>query len=319
MSYERALERAEENNPRARGRGWVFTINNFIEGDKDKVTGLIMSPRAKYGIAETEHTGEGEGTPHIQGYIYLQSETTRAWLERQLGGNAWIQKAKGSPEQNYKYCSKEGTVFVQRPMKKKEGKPSFLEMWEDMHKMTLEEIEEKYPREMYLRREKVMQVVIHAAMRNVKDYEGDLTAKNWWVWGKPGCGKSTWAKNNANNYTEIYKKNFNKWWDGFNVLSTKFVIMDDYPCAPKGDTLSYYMKIWCDRFPFSGECKGAHIMIEPRRFFLIITSNFSIDQCFENEEDREAIKRRFHECHMEKGDLMSMGDFTLDRSIIEQQ
>ena len=146
-TYEHILENTnnQDNNPRLRGRGWVFTINNFNEGDKDHVTQIIKGPRAKYGIAETEHEGEGEGTPHIQGYIYLQSETTRAWMERQLGGNAYISKANGSPEQNYKYCSKEGNVFIQIPMKKNEGKPNFLEMWKDMQNMSLEEIEEKYP------------------------------------------------------------------------------------------------------------------------------------------------------------------------------
>ena len=76
------------------------------------------------------------------------------------------------------------------------------------------------------------------------------------------------------------------------------------------------MKIWGDRYPFEGECKGSHLMIEPRRFFLIVTSNYPIEGCFMNYEDQQAIKRRFHEVEMVPGDLMSLLDFTLDRNII---
>ena len=95
------------------------------------------------------------------------------------------------------------------------------------------------------------------------------------------------------------------------------MIIEDYPCAPQGNALVQHMKIWGDRYPFEGECKGSHMLIEPRRFFLIVTSNYPIDLCFQTEDDKEAIRRRFHEVRMVKGDLMSLCDFTLDRRIIE--
>ena len=43
------------------------------------------------------------------------------------------------------------------------------------------------------------------------------------------------------------------------------------------------------------ECKGSSMVVEPGRFFLIVTSNFPIEACFENQEDVRAIKRRFRE------------------------
>ena len=304
------------NHNTQKSRGWVFTINNFSEEEKEKIIRLINDPRVKYGIAETEHTGEGEGTPHIQGYIYFENARCFNPVKGLIGERAHIEAAKGNPEQNYDYCSKEDTVFVKRPLTKK--KTPFLEMYEDIKTLSLEEIERKYPREMYLRREKIMQVVIQSAMKNVIVYDGDLPAKNWWVWGEPGVGKSRWASSNGE-YAEIFKKNFNKWWDGYNLLSTKIVIIEDYPCAPQGNALVQHMKIWGDRYPFEGECKGSHMLIEPRRFFLIVTSNYSIDMCFQTEDDKDAIKRRFHEVKMVKGDLLSMGDFVLDRTIIAEK
>lgn len=309
MSLKETIDRS------TRSRGWCFTINNFSEQDKENVSKLISE--AKYGIAETEHCGEGEGTPHIQGYLYYENAQTFNRIKILLGNRTHIEPAKGSPSQNYDYCSKEGNVFMQKPMKKDEGKYNFIQMYIDMQNMTIDEFEQKYPKEMYLRSDKVMRVMINNAMKKVQVFDGNLCEKNWWVWGEPGVGKSRWAASNGE-YSEIFKKNCNKWWDGYSILNTKIVILEDYPCAPQGNMLVQHMKIWGDRYPFEGECKGSHMMIEPRRFFLIVTSNYPIESCFNNDEDRMAIRRRFKEVKMEKHDLLSMGDFTLDRKIIEQ-
>ena len=77
------------------------------------------------------------------------------------------------------------------------------------------------------------------------------------------------------------------------------------------------MKIWGDRYPFVGECKGSHQMIEPGRFFLIITSNYAIDDCFQTEEDKEAIHRRFRELEMTPDNLISFLDTHSLRQILK--
>ena len=303
--------RVNTDNILKRSRGWCFTINNFSEEEHHLVEYTITN--AKYGIAETEHMGQGEGTPHIQGYVYFENPRKRSELERMLGGRAWLAPAKGSPKQNYDYCSKENSVFVMKPIPKCSERPSFLEMYNDMCTMTIEEFTQKYPGEWYRNREKVMKVMIDNAMKNVKNFDGNLIEKNLWLYGHPGVGKSKWAASQGT-YDEIFKKNFNKWWDGYNLLTTKIVILEDYPCAPQGQLLAQHMKIWGDRYPFTAECKGSHLMVEPRRFFFIVTSNYTIDQCFENEEDRAAIKRRFQERLMLPEDLVTYEN--LDRRII---
>jgi len=86
---------------------------------------------------------------------------------------------------------------------------------------------------------------------------------------------------------------------------TKRVIIDDWPDVDHGgDMLVQHLKIWADRYPFTAEVKGSHHAIMPN-FQLVITSNYSIDECFKNEKDREAIKRRITEHIM-------FGDATLD-------
>ena len=303
-------------NQDTRSRGWCFTINNFTEEEKQKVT-QIIEVNCDYGIAEIEH--EEEGTPHIQGYFHFKNQRKFSQIKRCLI-RAHIEPAQGSWQDNFQYCSKEGNVFAinghtLEEAEKYQGMNNFEIMYKDMQTLKPEEFASKYPKEWYLRRRLVESVMIDAAMVNVSNFEGNLQEKNWWIWGKPGVGKSRWAASNGE-YFEIFKKNFNKWWDGYNLIRTKIVIIEDYPACPQGNTLVQHMKIWGDRYPFEGECKGSHLMIEPRRFFLIVTSNYPIEGCFMNYEDQQAIKRRFREVEMVPGDLMSLLDFTLDRNII---
>lgn len=297
-----------------RSRGWCFTINNFSEEEKRKVSEMIT--HAKYGLAEIEHSGEGEGTPHIQGYVYFDNAQTFERLRILLGGRAHIEKALGNPQQNYDYCSKENTVFIKRELPIKFEKTPFLQQYHDMQTMAPQEFANAYPKLWFMHRDKVERIMIDSAMKNVIDYNGPLEEKNIWIWGKPGVGKSRWAASNGS-YEEIFKKNFNKWWDGYNLLETKIVILEDYPCTPNGNALVQHMKIWGDRYPFEAECKGSHLMVEPRRFFLIITSNYPIDRCFDQEDDKEAIHRRFKEIECRNGDMFSQCLVKLERKWIE--
>jgi hypothetical protein len=94
------------------------------------------------------------------------------------------------------------------------------------------------------------------------------------------------------------KKNRNKWWDGFRSARTGKVIIEDYPRMPMGDCLQHHMNLWGDRYPFTAEIKGSAMVIEPGKFFLIVTSHFPIERCFSSTEDVAALKRRFWEVEM---------------------
>jgi hypothetical protein len=58
------------------------------------------------------------------------------------------------------------------------------------------------------------------------------------------------------------------------------------------------MKIWSDRYSFTGEVKCGSVQIWPGNWYLVITSNYRIDQCF-SLDDADAIKRRFTEWWIE--------------------
>lgn len=99
-----------------KARNYCFTINNYTQTDIDWIIKLF-NERGKYLIYGKE-VGK-EGTPHIQAYIELKENTTFNTIKKYIP-RGHIEVAKGSQEQNIKYCSKDGT-FTEMGEKKKPG------------------------------------------------------------------------------------------------------------------------------------------------------------------------------------------------------
>ena len=275
--------------------------------------------KAKYGIAETEHTGEGEGTPHIQGYVYFDNQQTFSRMRILIGERAHLEKAKGSPRQNYDYCSKEGTVFASKPLSELAygKKADFETFYGDIQNgMGVEEFQEKYPKIWFYQRDKVSAAMNDVAMKFAESWNGNLQDKNVWIWGETGLGKTRWAYSLVPT-DQMLVKNVNKWWDGFTAGATKLVLIDEFPSIEQGgDMFCNHMKKWADRNPFSAECKGYTLNINPGSFFLVITSQFSIEECFRNPRDVRALQRKFREVQIKQGDLYSQCMVKLDTDIL---
>ena len=225
----------------------------------------------------------------------------RTEVERSLGGRAYIEVAQGSETDNINYCSKEDTVFVQSiassQTKIKGQIKSDVDaqvMLNEMRNLNEEEFEAAYPA-FYMRHKALYRETrMEAQVKRQQIWDGNLKSKNLWIWGPPGTGKSRSARLGLEQW-RIYSKAFNKWWNGYSQETTKRIIIEDWPNATQGgNTLCQHLKIWADRYPFTAELKGGHIAVEPS-YQLIITSNYSIDDCFSSDEDKEAIRRRFSE------------------------
>lgn len=68
------------------------------------------------------------------------------------------------------------------------------------------------------------------------------------------------------------KKNCNKWFNDWNVLEHKAVLLDDFDKSHSN--LGHYLKIWADKYAFQAEVKGATLeAIRPEVIF--VTSNYS--------------------------------------------
>jgi hypothetical protein len=159
--------------------------------------------------------------------------------------------------------------------------------------------------------------MVEEANKKALPWDGELHHKDVWIWGIAAIGKSRSAMPQAQLY-ETFKKNCNKWWCGYEIMRTKAVIIEDWPATLFGDCLVQHRKIWGNRYPFIGETKGSAVMVEPRRFFVIITSDFPMEQCFTRKEDIEALKRRFHVMEMTVENRGMIKATRLDQKLLGQ-
>jgi len=114
-----------------------------------------------------------------------------------------------------------------------------------------------------------------------------------WIYGPTRTGKSRHAHFY---YPDAYDKDANKWWDGYQ--GEEYAILDDLdPAAAKLMGGARRIKVWGDRLAFCGEIKGGRMPIANLKKF-VITSNYTIEECFETQRDRDAIKARFAVIHM---------------------
>jgi len=266
----------------SRSRAFCFTLNNYTEEDYESVIGYPT----KYTIVGKE-VGE-QGTPHLQGYFYLHEAKTITALKKPFP-RIHFEIAKGNAQQNYDYCSKEGDFIEKgiKPMSQKEkgdlGKKAIAERWALAKAGKFEEL----PPENIKTYEYIYSKAIEAKDRDSLDNE--------WIFGESGCGKSSHVRAN---YKDIYLKPMSKWWDGYR--GEDVVCIDDF--APEhGVYLGYFLKIWADHYAFNAEVKGGMLKIRPKK--IIVTSQYSINECFDDKKTIEAVSRRFKQINLIKKDL----------------
>lgn len=87
-------------------RHWCFTLNNPTDEEKLKLPRAPQDlwPHATHLVYQLE-VGENN-TPHIQGYVRFSRQRTLIQV-RQLIHRAHFEHCKGTPLQNYEYCTKE--------------------------------------------------------------------------------------------------------------------------------------------------------------------------------------------------------------------
>lgn len=255
------------------GKRWCFTLNNYVEGD----FAAFHDAADRAFVIIGKEVGD-QGTPHLQGYITFY-KNKRIGALKEINARAHWEIARGSTDDNIRYCSKEGDFHElgERPKVGSRGK------FVDAIAMivagdSIQEVATENP-EAYARGGRGLRDLQYVLS---KPYE-HTGVRGLWYCGPPGTGKSHKARMDNEG---AYIKAQNKWWDGYNGETC--VILEDMDDS----CLKHYLKIWADKWSCSGETKGGHVHLQHTSF--IVTSNFTIEELFgENEQIMKAIKRRF--------------------------
>lgn len=292
---------------------WCFTWNNYENNQQEleRFRTWVQGPDTKMVIIG-EETAPTTGTKHLQGYLELTKQRRITELKKLSQQIHW-EGANGTRTQNYEYCSKEGNIWYE---KQDAGKWSTSraqdDKWQQIRDLArlgqLSEIEAQFPHDYILYRGAMERMAAESTIAKLQIFEGDLQKKNVWIWGEPGVGKSKWA-NNKYDLPAIYRKMANKWWDGYNILNHKLVLIEDWPSVTQLD-MGHFMKLWSDRYPFRGECKGGMVTVDPK-VHIVVTSNYPISQCF-TPTDVPAIQRRFCELNMTAANQVLINSMNFD-------
>jgi len=106
MSQLTTTDKAGGNTktPASQHRRWCFTLNNYGENDVDKLTREFTRVSAVKWVFSKE-VGDS-GTPHLQGYVEFRNAKTLQGVKNIISQRAHVERARGTAEQNYGYCTK---------------------------------------------------------------------------------------------------------------------------------------------------------------------------------------------------------------------
>lgn len=264
----------------SRARSFCFTINNYTE----EHIGFLEELECKY-ICFGKDVALKTGTPHLQGYVSFNNPRSFKSVSRLLPWHISI--AKGSGAQNKAYCSKEGEFYERGDIPKDHKDQGSVEKdrWKNARTAAMEGRMDDIPGDIFIRH--------YGSLKRIRD-DHAIPAANLekgvktglWIWGPTGCGKT---RKVHDEYEDLYVKDWTKWWDFYK--GEENVLIDNM--SPRhGKNFSGILKIWTDRYVFKAQYKGGYMHIRPK--LIIITSQYSMEEVFQEKETYEAMKRRFN-------------------------
>jgi len=274
---------------KAQGKYWCATLNNYTEGEEAKVKTFFNSS-CQYGVFGKEVGGK-TNTPHLQ--IFFITKTNIRWSAiTKLFPRIHVEKMKGTKTEASVYCKKKDTAVIYEvgelgPERGVAGGEAIQERWADVRDLTragnLDQVAEQYP-QIWISHYRTLEYIMRRHQPN-PDALNDVCG--WWIHGPANGGKSHAAKDIVDPL-QVYNKDTTKWWDGY--TNEEHVVIDDFE-PENAKPLKRYIKIWADKWAFPAENKNGSAKIRPKR--LVVTSNFTIEECFHGCSDIDAIKRRF--------------------------
>lgn len=253
----------------SRARAWCFTSYD-LEIQPLKEEDLKYLIRGKEVCPTT-------GRDHIQGYVVFKNAKSMSAVKKWFKEPAMhLERAKGSPKQNYEYCSKEG-AFCELGELPKQGKRSDIE---DVRAVIdegggMRDVVDVASNYQCLRTGELLLKYIERK----RDWKPEV----FWFYGATGTGKTREAMELCED-PWISNKNL-QWWDGYDAHED--VIIDDF----RGDFCTFHELLRIlDRYPYQIMVKGGSRQLLAKRIF--ITCPYPPDKVYSTREDVEQLIRR---------------------------
>lgn len=295
----------------SRYRDYVFTVNNFSEEDEQQCWALPWECKDCRYIVVGKEVGES-GTPHLQGYISFKQPKSLKQL-KDFFPTAHFEPRKGTPSQAAEYCKKDGDFFEwgEIPMDNVAKGLAGAAAMEQLMADTLECVRQGDYKSIPVAATHFIKAAEYRVLKE-QEQERDLSTMNYdddntphqWIYGATGRGKSSYVDRLKNAGYTVYKKQRNKWWNGY--VNQDIVHIEEL--GPREcQHLGAFMKDWVDRYAFGAETKGGTMEIRPKR--IICTSNYSIKECFPEPQDHLPLLRKMREINL---NLISVTDLALN-------
>lgn len=270
---------------------WCFTLNNYTAEHEEVIQAFAADEgKCKYLVYGRE-TGL-EGTPHLQGYLELVNRCRKRTLLAMINlgdlNLLHLEARKGKGYQAADYCKKDGDVYEAgtppSTPKKDTTKARWVAVLASCKAGNWKELQENEPY-LWLTNEKKLRS--HYQCKKHLDH-----LDNEWIYGPTGTGKSRDARSR---FPDAYIKDASThWWDGYNGESVVIIEdLDKYHLK-----LGYYLKIWGDHYAFPAQIKGGQMMARPDK--IIVTSNYSPSEIWQDSTTTGPIERRFKLIHKEQ-------------------
>lgn len=290
------------NGLRVRSRGWVFVINNYWELHTERLKALLEDDRVEL-LSCGYEVGES-GTPHIQGYVYWRQPASGITMVKALTTHAFVEVAKGTAKQNFKYTQKDANVcFVK-------GEPQLQGARHDICAVRQALESGASWRDITVNHAFNGQcLTIAKAWLGANERRRDWKPEVRWYVGQPGSGKTKSAMEWLGDDVYVKQGGGLKWWCGYDAHDD--VLIDDFRCTDLESFVSLLGLL--DRYPYRVENKGGSRQFLPRR--IAITSVLRPEECFSKvSEDKAQLLRRIDCIYTVISDVFS--DYNPDEKII---
>lgn len=269
---------------------FVFTLNNYDEDSEVLIKSFYKKVAPRW-IIYGKEKAPTTGTPHLQGACVIGRQVAFTSILHYLPEGIHLAEMKGTPHQNFEYCSKEGD-YVEYGTRPQPGKRNDLitmanlinsghSLSEICEEDTLASVFIRYPRGC---RE------LENIVRKPRDPDASPPTVCW-LYGATGTGKTRAAVEFLHKqYGRFWMSGLNpQWFDGYE--GQKGVILDDI--RPETMPFVNLLKL-LDRYPLRVPIKGSTVEWIPELIIVTTPDRPNIIYNQQHDDIRQLDRRITH-------------------------